>query len=70
MLAKEKGIDISQVQGSGDNGRIIKSDIDNFKPSQQPAKAAQAAVHQPHRQLINRPDRKAIQISAFHKCVR
>jgi pyruvate dehydrogenase E2 component (dihydrolipoamide acetyltransferase) len=32
-LAKEKGIDISQVEGSGDNGRIIKSDIDNFVPS-------------------------------------
>jgi pyruvate dehydrogenase E2 component (dihydrolipoamide acetyltransferase) len=33
-LAADKGIDISQVQGSGDNGRIIKSDIDNFKPQQ------------------------------------
>ncbi len=32
-LAKEKGIDLSQVQGSGDNGRIIKSDIDNFNPA-------------------------------------
>lgn len=33
-LAQEKGIDISQVQGSGDNGRIIKTDIDNFKAKQ------------------------------------
>jgi pyruvate dehydrogenase E2 component (dihydrolipoamide acetyltransferase) len=33
-LAKEKGIDLSQVQGSGDNGRITKTDIDNFKPQQ------------------------------------
>ena len=32
-LAKEKGIDISLVKGSGDNGRIIKRDIDSFKPS-------------------------------------
>ncbi|MGZ3880710.1 MAG: pyruvate dehydrogenase complex dihydrolipoamide acetyltransferase [Flavisolibacter sp.] len=31
-LAKEKGIDLSQVHGSGDNGRITKNDIDNFKP--------------------------------------
>ncbi|MBP7810196.1 MAG: pyruvate dehydrogenase complex dihydrolipoamide acetyltransferase [Bacteroidia bacterium] len=30
-LAKEKGIDISRVTGSGDNGRITKSDIENFK---------------------------------------
>ena len=32
-LANEKGIDISAVKGSGDNGRIIKRDIDSFKPS-------------------------------------
>ena len=32
-LAADKGIDISQVQGSGDGGRIVKADIDNFKPS-------------------------------------
>jgi pyruvate dehydrogenase E2 component (dihydrolipoamide acetyltransferase) len=35
-LAQEKGIDLSQVQGTGDNGRITKNDIDNFKPQQQP----------------------------------
>ncbi|RYY20997.1 MAG: pyruvate dehydrogenase, partial [Chitinophagaceae bacterium] len=40
-LAAEKGIDISKVAGSGDGGRIIKADIDNFKPSAQPAAAAQ-----------------------------
>jgi pyruvate dehydrogenase E2 component (dihydrolipoamide acetyltransferase) len=32
-LAEEKGIDISKVPGTGDGGRIIKSDIDNFKPT-------------------------------------
>ncbi len=32
-LAKEKGIDISRVTGSGDNGRITKIDIENFKGS-------------------------------------
>jgi pyruvate dehydrogenase E2 component (dihydrolipoamide acetyltransferase) len=32
-LAKEKGIDISNLKGSGDNGRIIKRDIDSYKPS-------------------------------------
>ena len=38
-LAAEKGIDISKVQGSGDAGRIIKSDIDNYKPAAQTAVA-------------------------------
>ncbi len=37
-LAAEKGIDISQVPGTGDNGRITKKDIDSFTPSKaQPA---------------------------------
>ncbi len=32
-LAKEKGIDVSKVNGSGDNGRVTKSDIENYKPA-------------------------------------
>ena len=32
-IAEEKKINISQVKGSGENGRIVKSDIENFKPA-------------------------------------
>lgn len=32
-VAEEKGIDISQVAGSGDGGRIIKKDVDSFVPA-------------------------------------
>ncbi|WGD35228.1 pyruvate dehydrogenase complex dihydrolipoamide acetyltransferase [Olleya sp. YS] len=32
-MAEEKGINISQVKGSGENGRIVKRDIENFTPS-------------------------------------
>ncbi len=32
-MADEKGINLSQVQGSGENGRIIKRDIENFTPA-------------------------------------
>jgi pyruvate dehydrogenase E2 component (dihydrolipoamide acetyltransferase) len=31
-LAAEKGIDIRSVTGSGDNGRIIKKDVDSYTP--------------------------------------
>lgn len=31
-LAEEKGINLTQVQGSGEHGRIIKRDIENFTP--------------------------------------
>ncbi|GAB1447338.1 pyruvate dehydrogenase complex dihydrolipoamide acetyltransferase [Bacteroidota bacterium] len=29
-IAKEKGIDLSTIQGSGDNGRIVKKDLENI----------------------------------------
>jgi pyruvate dehydrogenase E2 component (dihydrolipoamide acetyltransferase) len=41
-IAKEKGIDLSQVAGSADGGRIIKKDIENFKPAAAAPQAAQA----------------------------
>lgn len=42
-LAKEKGIDLSQVKGTGENGRITKRDIENYKPSVQSTFAAVSA---------------------------
>ena len=32
-IAKDKGIDLSQVAGSAEGGRIIKKDIENFTPT-------------------------------------
>jgi pyruvate dehydrogenase E2 component (dihydrolipoamide acetyltransferase) len=34
-IAKDKGIDISQVKGSAEGGRIVKKDIESFKPAAQ-----------------------------------
>jgi len=42
-LATEKGIDISSVHGSGDGGRIVKSDIENYQIPASDAKAVAAA---------------------------
>ena len=46
-IAEDKGIDIRTVKGSGENGRIIKADIENFKAQPvvaQPAAQAQTAA--------------------------
>lgn len=45
-LADEKGINLSEISGSGDNGRIIKRDVDEFKPAAQ-ASAPAAPAAQP-----------------------
>lgn len=42
-LAAEKGIDINKVSGSGDGGRIVKSDVDNYKPAAGSSSAPAAA---------------------------
>ncbi|MUU79592.1 pyruvate dehydrogenase complex dihydrolipoamide acetyltransferase [Winogradskyella endarachnes] len=36
-MAEEKGINLSQVTGTGENGRIVKKDIENFTPAAQSA---------------------------------
>lgn len=43
-IAEEKGIDLSQVNGSGENGRIVKSDVENFTPSAKTAEPVAQAT--------------------------
>ena len=42
-LAAEKGIDIQNIHGSGEQGRIVKRDIDYFKPGNIPANGSSVA---------------------------
>ncbi len=34
-MAEEKGIDLKYVKGSGDNGRITKTDVESYKPGRE-----------------------------------
>jgi pyruvate dehydrogenase E2 component (dihydrolipoamide acetyltransferase) len=43
-MAREKGIDISLVNGTGDNGRVTRKDIENYTPSQQKASAGAGSL--------------------------
>jgi pyruvate dehydrogenase E2 component (dihydrolipoamide acetyltransferase) len=38
-MAEDKGLDIQQIKGSGDGGRIIKRDVDNFSTTATAAKS-------------------------------
>ncbi len=44
-IAEEKGIDLRGLSGSGDGGRIVKRDIDNFQPATAAAPVTFAPVH-------------------------
>jgi len=43
-LAEEKGYDISQIPGSGENGRIIKRDVEAFTPAAAPTTSSTEAA--------------------------
>jgi pyruvate dehydrogenase E2 component (dihydrolipoamide acetyltransferase) len=43
-IAQEKGINLSQVKGSGENGRITKTDVENFTLSTSVASPVQAVA--------------------------
>ncbi|MDI5899016.1 pyruvate dehydrogenase complex dihydrolipoamide acetyltransferase [Flavobacterium yafengii] len=43
-IASDKGIQLTQVKGSGENGRIVKSDIENFTPQKSAAPAQTTAA--------------------------
>lgn len=51
-MASEKGIDLYTVKGSGDNGRIIKKDIETYQPSAAVSSPA-AAVSAPAPIAVN-----------------
>ncbi|WP_028295921.1 pyruvate dehydrogenase complex dihydrolipoamide acetyltransferase [Olivibacter sitiensis] len=46
-IAKEKGIDLSQLKGSAENGRIIKKDVESFKPTPKAAEKPAADAAKP-----------------------
>lgn len=56
-MATEKGIDVSSIEGTGENGRIVKRDIDAWKNNPQPATqtmpAANAMANPSHAQATD-----------------
>ena len=67
-LAAEKGIDIAQVQGSGDNGRITKKDIDSFVPSKKEA-PQQAPAAQPSKSPAGEVSFEDVPVSQMRKII-
>ncbi len=43
-IAKDKGLDLTAIKGTGPKGRIVKSDVEDAKPGAAPAKAEAASA--------------------------
>ncbi len=46
-IAEDKGINLAQVKGSGENGRIVKNDVDTYKVSSQSTAATETVSAAP-----------------------
>jgi pyruvate dehydrogenase E2 component (dihydrolipoamide acetyltransferase) len=72
-IAAEKGIDIAKVPGSGDNGRIVKKDVDSFVPAQvagtQSAMTTAAKGGPPVVSAGGQPDFEEVPVSQMRKII-
>jgi pyruvate dehydrogenase E2 component (dihydrolipoamide acetyltransferase) len=69
-IAAEKGVDLKYVKGTGDNGRIVKIDVDNFIPSANFSNSTQAtATNQPINQSTNQQSHEDVPVSQMRKVI-
>ena len=72
-LAAEKGIDLTKVNGSGDNGRITKKDIDGYVPSAAPAAtpapATKAVVTAPAFTAVGQEGHTDVELTQMRKVI-
>ena len=68
-IAAERGIDLSQVKGTGPGGRIVKADVENFTPSAAPSPAP-AVAEQTYGKLPEASDRvEIVDVSRMRRAI-
>lgn len=55
QIAKDRGINLAEIKGSGENGRITKSDVENFTPATQSNVVTPSAVEVPQPATVVKP---------------
>jgi pyruvate dehydrogenase E2 component (dihydrolipoamide acetyltransferase) len=62
-MAKDLGYDISRISGSGDQGRITKKDIENFKPGAAPSAPSKGGAPVALPQVVGKESFEEIAVS-------
>ncbi|WP_226389424.1 pyruvate dehydrogenase complex dihydrolipoamide acetyltransferase [Penaeicola halotolerans] len=68
-LAEEKGINIAEVKGSGENGRIVKKDIENFTPSKASSQASSASSSVASPAAVGQESYEEVAVSQMRKTI-
>jgi pyruvate dehydrogenase E2 component (dihydrolipoamide acetyltransferase) len=68
-LAKDKGYDIGKIEGSGENGRVTKRDVENYVPSEAPAAKAGAAAPVVLPSVVGEESFEEIAVSQMRKTI-
>ncbi|MBI1770412.1 MAG: pyruvate dehydrogenase complex dihydrolipoamide acetyltransferase [Bacteroidetes bacterium] len=70
-MAKDLGYDINKIQGTGDHGRVTKHDVENYKPSSQPSKSADAKTSAPVilPQVVGQESFEEVPVSQMRKTI-
>jgi len=66
-IAEDKGLDIRQINGSGEGGRIVKRDIENFVPAAAPV--AQAPAQGVHAPVVGQESFREEKVSQMRKVI-
>jgi pyruvate dehydrogenase E2 component (dihydrolipoamide acetyltransferase) len=69
-IAREKGIDLAAIPGSGDQGRITRKDVEGFKPSATaPAKETKASAPVVLPQVVGKESFDEVPVSQMRKTI-
>ena len=68
-MAKDKGYDISKINGTGENGRVTRSDVENYKPGAAPAKEGKSAAPVVLPQVVGKESFEEVAVSQMRKTI-
>jgi pyruvate dehydrogenase E2 component (dihydrolipoamide acetyltransferase) len=68
-LAKDKGYDISKITGTGENGRVTRTDVENYKPGVASAKPGQSAAPVVLPKVVGEESFEEVPVSQMRKTI-